>query len=536
MSDEQKPALTPAPEREEEELEFRPFVKYAGIGLAVLLVLGSGYATYALGYRQGYESGISSGQVEASINNAAVQSISRLMQVGAAHDEELMRMAADTEKTLAWIHDDAVRREAEWTLACALLQRRMADKAAPILDKLFARAPQEALWSRRAFMAAGYLQSGGQQDAAARYYRLAADGARRCSATGEYAHALENLSAVLLCAGAKGDKVNAKLNDILREAEALGAAGLTCRAMILLHEGERLRDSGHAENATRCFEALMKLLPKDTAQLPPTALICFGAAAKETGHPEQAQKLLEQGLQAPGVSLHDTLCRLPALRHLAALAQERNDTMTALGLLNQAEALATGRVGADHAFWNCLFVQKGWLLFLTGNKAAAAEQFNRALRNNPVPAVAVQAQEGAGHCVLDTNAEAASKLFSDAVQLRLKHFERDTASLGRLLLLHAHARDAVNMPEQAVELYAKAAEYLQGDSPELVENYRMALLGHAHALFRAERWQESLTAWEKVLPLLEDRPELRAEATERMQDCRGRLNLTDPDFTSDISS
>ena len=64
----------------------------------------------------------------------------------------------------------------------------------------------------------------------------------------------------------------------------------------------------------------------------------------------------------------------------------------------------------------------------------------------------------------------------------------------------------------------------------------MALLGHAHALFRAEKWEASLAAWEKVLPLLSDMPEQRDDATRRMQDCRSRLHMTDPDFTSDISS
>ncbi len=533
MSDEQKPAPTPAPEIEEEELEYRPFVKYAGIGLAVLLVLGSGYATYALGYRQGYESGISSGQVEASINDAAVQSISRLLQAEVAHDEDLVRMAADTEASLSWINDAGVRREAEWTLACALLQRRMTDKAAPLLEKLFSAAPDTVLWARRAAMAADVLQFSGQDKYAAQYYRRAADTARKCSAVSEYANALENLSAVLLSIGSKGDKVNSKLNDILREAESLGEAGLTCRVLILAHEGERLRDIGNPAAAGHCFETLMKLQPKDCGQLSPTALICFGLAAKETGYAEQAQELLNRGLQIPGVS---PLCRLSALRHLASLAQERNDTATALGLLNQAEGLAAGRVCAEDSFWNCLFVEKGWLLFDSDHKSAAAEQFNRALHNNPVPVAAVQALEGAGRCVLDTNAEEASKLFSECIQMRLKHFAGDVASLGRLTLLHAHARDAVNMPEQAAELYAKAAEYLQGDTPELSENRRMALLGHAHALFRAEKWEDALSAWERVLPLLEDKPELREEAINRLQDCRGRLNQTDPDFTSEISS
>lgn len=536
MSDEQKPAPTPAPEFEEEELEYRPFVKYAGIGLAVLLVLGSGYATYALGYRQGFESGISSGQVESSINNAAVQSISHLMQAGVAHDEELVRMAADTEKALSWIHDTGVRQEAEWTLACALLQRHMADKATPLLKKLFSAAPTNVLWARRASMAADYLQICGQDKTAAQYYRRAADTARKCSSVPEYANALENLSAALLSSGAKGDRINGQLNEILREAEALADAGLTCRSLILAYEGERLRDNGQTADAQRCFESLMKLLPNDYGKLSPTALICFGLAAKETGHPEQARELLERGLQFPGVSLRDSLCRLSALRHLASLAQENNDAPTALDLLNQAEGLALGRVGAGDAFWNCLFVQKGWVLFENGRKAAAAEQFRRALHNNPVPAAAVQALEGAGRCALDSNAEEASKLLSDCIQLRLKHFAGDIASLGRLTLLHAHARDAVNMPEQAAELYAKAAEYLLGDAPELKENRRMALLGHAYALFRAEKWEEALTAWEKVLPLLEDKPELREDAINRLQDCRGRLNQKDPDFTSDISS
>lgn len=538
MSDEKKsvPAPSSAVDGEEVELEYRPFVKYTGIGLAVLLVLGSGYATYALGFRQGYESGISSGQVESAINSAAVQSIANLLQAPAADDSELLRMAAHTDKSLSWINDESVRREAEWTLVCALLQRGMAEQANTLFLQILTSAPAESLWSRRACMTAERLLAYGQATEAAETYRKALNIARKCSATAEQVSAMEGLTAVLLNAGARGENVHTELNDLLREASSLGAPALTVRAMILLHEGERLRDMGKAGDAARCFETLLQLLPEQVDKLPSAAVICFGAAAGECGKPEQAEALLNLGLKQPVISLQDTLCHLLALRHLSEMAQARGDHAAAMALLNRAEGLATGRVAAGEAFWNCLFVQKGWLLLLAGNKDAAAEQFNRARHNTPNPATCVQALEGAGRCILDTHAEEASGLFAECTQLRRKHFPDDFEALGRVSLLHAHARDLVNMPEQAAELYAKAAEYLQGETPVIADNRRMALLGRAHALFRAEKWEAALTAWEAVLPLLGDKPELQAEATARMQDCRSRLNLPDPDFTSDISS
>lgn len=538
MSAEQKPVHAPSQpaEAEEPELEYRPFVKYAGLGLAALLVLGSGYATYALGYRQGYESGISSGQVESAINSAAVQSVSHLLQVSAADDAVLLRMAADTDKTLGWINDAPVRREAEWLLVCTLLQRNMPEEADKLFRKLLEQAPEEVIWARRAVMAAERFYSCGTADSAAAYYRRARDIARNCSALPEQVAAMESLSAVLINAGANGEKVNAELNEILREATALGEPALAVRAIIMTHEGERLRDSGKEEEAHRCFAALLKLLPQNTDGLSETVSVCFGVAAKECGKTEQAEVLLQRGVQNAGISQQDILCRLAALRHLADLALNRGDRAIALGFLNQAEGLASGRVAAREPLWNCLFVQKGWLLFLDGDKAAAAEQFNRALANHPNPVTAVQALEGGGRSVLDTNAEEASKRFHECAELRRRHFPGDFESLGRVTLLHAHARDLANMPEQAAELYAKAAEYLPKDSPESAENRRMALLGHAHALFRAEKWEAALTAWENVLPLLSDNPELQEEATSRIQDCRGRLQQTDPDFTSESSS
>jgi len=143
MSDAQKPVQAPASDMEEEEveLEYRPFVKYAGLGLAALLVLGSGYATYALGYRQGYESGISSGQVEAAVNAAAVQGIAHLMQAASASDSQLQKLAEDTNRSFSWINDAAILKEAEWMLGCVLLQRKQTEKAIPLLNKLFTDVP-----------------------------------------------------------------------------------------------------------------------------------------------------------------------------------------------------------------------------------------------------------------------------------------------------------------------------------------------------------------------------------------------------------
>lgn len=539
MSNEQKPVQTPPADikEEAEELEFRPFVKYAGLGLAALLVLGSGYATYALGYRQGYESGISSGKVEAAINAAAVQGISHLLQTASASDSQLLKLAENTEQAFAWINDAAVRKEAEWMVGCVLLQRKQTEKALPLLNKVFEKAPAEPLWCRRAGTVAESLFNADSPAESRRWYRRTADMAKQCALIHEYAQALEGVAAVSLSAGAAGEKVNGELNSLLREAEALGEAALSVRAMILVHEGERLRHLGRDEDANKCFASLQKLLPEDMRSVSPAALICFGVASSEVGNPEQAEQLFQQGESRLGLSQQDTLCRLLALRYQATMAQDRADYAMAMSLLNRAEGVATGRVAADEPFWNCLFVQKGWLSFLLNDKKTALENFSRALNNAPLPATAALAMEGAGRCHLDEQrGEEASRVFSDCLQLRLKHFASDTPSMGRVALLHAHARDMVNMPEQAAELFAKAAEWLQGEVADIAENRRMALLGHAHALFRAEKWEAALAAWEKILPLLSDKPELLKEASERIQECRSRLDLTDPDFTSDISS
>ena len=79
----QSPSEHQAPETEElndDDLEFKPIVKYSAIGLAVVALLGVEYATYRLGFSKGFNDGVTSEVVSEAVNTAAVNNLTPFMQ------------------------------------------------------------------------------------------------------------------------------------------------------------------------------------------------------------------------------------------------------------------------------------------------------------------------------------------------------------------------------------------------------------------------------------------------------------------------
>ena len=536
MSDEQTPAPVPAPASAAEELEFRPFVKYAAMGLVGLVILGSGYATYALGYRSGFNAGIRSGLVSESLNDVAIRNLSHFLQCSTAGDSELIAHAADSDKFLAWIQDARVKKEAQWVLGCTLLDRNLGKEALPVLEKAFAGAPSDISWVRRGLKVAERLLDFGMPEEAGTWYSRAKEQAALVKAPWEQSYALEGQVHALLRARAAGKQTSAELNALIREAKQLGDIGNTARCIIMVNEGERLASIGKRAEAKRYMDATRELLPENVNELPAVALVCYGVACKATGDAAKAQELLTLGEKRLGHGMQDTISRLRALRYLSELAAANGDKSTAKSMLDKAEGIASGKVSLKEPFWNCLYLQRAWLQMDEGNKTAAKAGFMQAVNNSPLPEIAVQAMEGAASCCLDEGAaDEALDLLDRCLTLRKKHFAEDTVSLGRVTLLKAHAVDHKGDAAQAVDLFADAANLLQGDAPEVVENHNMALLWKGHAQHKSEQWQACLETLEQVLPFLEDKRNLREEAEARIQDCRSRLQQPDPDFTSDFN-
>lgn len=538
MGDSQKPEPPPvAAPTEEPELEFRPFVKYIGLGLVGVFVLSAGYAAFALGHRQGYDAGISSGKVEASINAAAVQSLTRFMQSASASDAELLSMVSDVDRTLDWVHDKEVRHEAEWLLCCTLMQRRLVEKALPLLETLYAAVPQTEIWAQRATMVADCLLNEQLTEAAKKWYRTAADRAAASAQKELQLNALTHLAALLLNDAAHGEQRQQELNQLLREASGVDQAGAApLRALVLVYSATAMRSNGQDAKADDYFSRVVKSIPKDTSASSPVELVCYGVACRETGDTVGAEKLLTAGLSGLQLTLPETLCHLMALRQLAVIEQEKGNTPAALSLLTRAEGVASGRIGADNAFWPCLFEQRGWLYLLMDDYRNAHSDFDAALQQKPALSVKIQAMEGAGRCMLENEqADEALNLLTECHQLRNQYMAGDKASLGRVQLLLAHAIDMAGRHQDAVDAYTKAAELLQGDSQEQRFNRIMALRGRAHAQAQLQQWEAALGTWESIHSLAAPESDEYAEAEKQIEDCRSRLKTPDPDFTADLS-
>ena len=68
-------------ELSDDDLVFKPIVKYAAIGLGLVALLGVEYATYRLGFSEGFTAGVTSEIVSEAVNTAAVNNLTHFMQV-----------------------------------------------------------------------------------------------------------------------------------------------------------------------------------------------------------------------------------------------------------------------------------------------------------------------------------------------------------------------------------------------------------------------------------------------------------------------
>lgn len=520
------PAVSPEPA--EDDLEFKPVVIYTAAGLLVCAALGLLASFYWLGHRQGFAAGIASEQVAEQLNRTAADNLSRFMQLSTADDAELQALAAAPEAGLGWIRDAAIRREAQWQLACILLSRGMADSAAPLLDNLFKDAPQDALWAQRAAETGDALLAARSSQEAAAWYRRAADAFAAQGRSSENLTALEHYFAAV-GATPQGYAQPETAETLLKET-ANRPEARALRAALRLHLGSLYRGRGDDTAATAAFRSVTESLAPDgvpAADLSAAEQVCCGTAYAEQGNIAAALPLLTQGEARLGHGMTEAFWRLTALRCTAsALMQQSGDVNGALALLRRAEGLADHILPAEHAFHACLAEQRGWLLLLSQDEEAALDSFNRAAETPQDAVTAMQAMEGAGRCLLALNrAQEAEGILQRCAALRAKQAPADKSGAGRVSLLLAQALDHRGQTAEAAEMYGKAAQLLGEAGAEESANLLTALLGRGYALVQLKQWAEGREVWERITPLVKDIPDRREEARTHLNECRRHTHL-----------
>ena len=508
------------------DLEFKPWVKYAAVGVLAAGMLGFGTLLFCMGqsqgYHEGYNEGIASGKVTEEINTKAVENLTRFMQSAAADDARLDRMAADPAAELAWIKDPKIHAEAEWLLAQTLLERGKDQAAVQLLAKLFQQVPREELWARRAMTAADAFARRLNTASARAYYRYAADTFAEQGTQEELrVQALNGLFAAIIADAGTGEEPASELDALLDELGKPTELTAPLRASILVYLGQSRRERGMEAEARRCFEAIPARKDAGAAEQ-----VCQGIAALELGNREKAQQLLKAGEQRLTPTVADSLCRIFALRGLARMAAEQNGgTAQALTYLNRAAGVADVIMTEDNAFWPVLYDQRGWLYYTEEDYAAAEQDFAKALALTQVPSYRLQPLEGAGRCAAMLNkTEDALRFFEECVTLRRQHAAADKNALGRTLLLLAQSYDQKGDKAAARKAYEESCNLLGTlDTDDARANARTALLGYAYTVLQLKDYAAALPAWTQIEKVYADRPDTVETARGFIRECRLKL-------------
>lgn len=515
----------------EEELEFRPWVLWTGVGLAAaacvgLCVLAYDYS-YSTGFDKGEQSGfdiaIQSGMVQEKLNTAASQNVLGFMRLASASDEHLLRVAGDVDSAFGWIKDQAVREESEWCLAEALLERSMTAPALKVLEPLFKRVPRSADWAFRALQAGNMLLAQQQYETARACYRQAVSiFAEQKQA--DYQHLCQRqLVALEICTPRRTEEALAACQELCAELKEQGDAARPLCAMLLVHMGELNRANGNTSAAEPLFREALQGVDTHSVNQPEYA-VYYGTALLELGNAAEAEPLLRVAERNMGRRPSEITARLQALRQLAVIEQARGHNVTALSLLHRAQGVAEGRLHTADAFWPCLFDQRGWMHYMVQNYQTALLDFNAALTSTQEAALLVQPQEGAARCYLELGrTDLALPLLEKCLGIRKELFTTDRAAIGRIHLLLGQIFDQQGKTAEAEAAYGAAIENSAGNAPDEEDNRRLALMGRAYALTQLRRWQEAYDAWEQLMPLLGDQHDRREEARTQLRRLKAHL-------------
>ncbi len=518
-------------------LEFRPVVKYTGIGVLLALLIGIEYATYSGGYSRGYSAAATSGEVQASINDAAVKNLQHFMQLASADDDTLLSSIANRDCTLAWIREPSVRLEAEWLLAQSALDRGRGADVTDLIAELFRSAPATEVWARRCLLAARVLAATADAPSAQETYRSAIARFAALGIADTRLVAMNELGSLL--ASLSDAKTLADLDALQKEASELGDGGRLLRADILAYMGLRYRECGDEAASMRCFEEALAGVNIEEVPALAAASVCYGLALIEKGDMQHAENLLREGVDRLGDSPADVSYLVSALQALARLEQERGASDAALALLYRAEGVASNRIPKDSHFWGCLYDQRGWVNLLKEAHDAALNDFRSAIDSPGVSGdVLLQSLEGAGRCCLTLgDADNAVLYFSKAAEQRESTAAHDVSALGFVYLKLGHAQDMRGESASAAAAYERAAELLASSENEDDKQNRIAaLMARSYALGQLSQWKEAAGLWEQVLPLVDGDAAREKEARNQLALCRRRLTNNTAEDVSDVAA
>lgn len=516
---------SPPTQPSEERLVLRPIVKYIAIGLGFVTLLGIEYATYRAGIERGYAEGVASGEVAASVNRQAVDNLRHFMQVPSAADAVLLKAVDTRAESLAWIKDAALRREAEWVLAQALITRGNAVAADAMVRELIGNTqPQTELWVRRALVTARALAAEKQYEPTAFYYDYAdafyagnQDAAARVALLTER---LELLQKVVT----EPDVLQKELAAYAEKAAQLGDAGKELLAGIWANKGLIYREQGTVvamEQANRCFKKALQVV--DTQNVPElaSAAVCVGSLLLEQGERERAESMLRDGLQRLADSQTDAPYMLLALRDLARMEQENGNTDAALAYLYRAEGVAMTHEPEQSSFWNCLYDQRGWLNFVRESYGAALADFEKALaRCGKNTALQAQPLEGAARCCIALGQmDSAERYLLDCIAVRSQHVAADAEALGRVCFYLAGVYDVMGQAESAADYYARAVEQIAAAPNHCEELLTDAMMARAYTLTQLHRWTDAALVWNALSDKVKDNDTLRNQIKVQLDVC-----------------
>lgn len=507
-------------------MEFKPVVKYAAIGLAVAALLGVEYATYRVGFSNGYVEGVNSGEVSESVNVMAVDNLRHFMQISTADDASLLETVRNREKTLAWITEPSVRQEAEWTLAQALITRGLTIEANEMLQQLLPDANNcTEVWLRRSLVVARALADEKHYAEAEHYYQYAEQYYAAQKNNDALVSLLAERVAYLPLYVTDVTALQKQLTSFAMQAAKLGPKGKELYASLMAWKGRLFREQGTPESlqkAHKCFELALREV--DTTRVPELAgaSVCVASLLIDKGETARAAELLRDALARLGDNPSGAPYMLQALRDLARIEQENGNLDAALALLYRAEGVALTHESPQSSFWNCLYDQRAWLNLRKGNPEGALIDFENALnRSGELPVLRAQPLEGAARsCMATGNIDKAATYLAECVEIRKTHFANDPAALGRAALLLGQVHDMRGEVSEAVDMYSLAADMLPAEENDAGEDRVTAMFAKAYALAQLRKWTESATVWNDLLHTLPKDSKRRREVSDQLDACK----------------
>ncbi len=494
-----------------------------------LSILGLEFFVYRLSYENGYSDGYQEGKrftppvVVMQSDEKALRQLSEFVEEASSSVESLTNLLNNREQRMAWIRDPHTRLETAWNLTRELINHDGVKNAFPIAKALIEQGYAEGdkrLWAQRAeFFADAVLKERRYADALG-YLTFVADVYEQLNLSNELSDTLQKMSSIALLMG-QYDKAKQLLERAWAKSAPLGPDKtqlLKCRLLVV--RGCLDRDAGKVEAARKNFEAAIAVCPpnKIGTQLPAAQdvplRIALAEALLESGKKHEARNLFKSCLSVAETDAANMLMdRLSILRNLARAESDSGNYQAALDYLNQAYGAAVGTVPNQHPFWPAFYAQRGWLYFMNKEMSCAEADFLQAFGHSAAtPLIKAQCQEGLGRIILNStgsiNKDVATKYsehFNTAVRIRQASLPQDTLALGRLHYYHGQLWDMVGETILAQEEYAGATEALTkwSKGPERDFYLMESGLCNAYALCELKRWQEAVSAFDTVLPLME---------------------------------